>query len=88
MISLPKLLEKMRSVLGFLDPQPIRKGTIVKSITEFSNIYPTGINITPWSGGPPDPRSLFSRHPKIGKYQFLVRFSKISILYKFILFSF
>ena len=56
-ISLPTLLEKMRFVLGFLDPQPIRKGTIVKSITELFDIYPTGINIT---------RSLFTRHPKIG----------------------
>ena len=68
-ISLPNLLEKMRFVLGFLDPQPIQKGTIVKSIMELSNIYPTWINIT---------RSLFSRHLKIGiqfqKYQFLVRF--------------
>ena len=64
-----KVVEKMRFVLGFLDPQPIRKGTIVKSIMELSNIYPTWINIT---------RSLFSRHPKIGiqfrKYQFLLRF--------------
>ena len=68
-ISLPKLLEKMRFILGFLDPQPIQKSTIVKSIMELSNIYQAGINIT---------RSLFSRHPKIGiqfrKYQFLVRF--------------
>ena len=52
-ISLPKLLEKMRFVLGFLDPQPIRKDTIVKSIMELSNIYPTWINITPRSRGPP-----------------------------------
>ena len=83
-ISLPKLSEKMRFVLGFLDPQPIQKGTTVKSITELSNICPTGINIT---------HSLFSRHPKnrdsIQKIPIFSTFFLRFLFYiNFILFSF